>query len=1009
MRYIPDRRRDGSGKEPFAWGEISALLLISLHLFSRSYGAGLFFFCNVFRVILPGHATGSRFKEQTLGHALQIGSPMASKDKLNVQKKESSVSSAQVPFTASLAAIPHSTCRIQFSSEFTFADFKEQLPYLHRLGIRTIYASPLFRSVKGSRHGYDGLDPHLINEEIGIPEQLREISAWLTSQGMSWLQDIVPNHMAYHPENRWIFELFEWGKDSPHSRYFDIDWDHPDEDLKGKVMLPVLGEDPEKLIASGEIALVFKNGGFYFSYGDHSFPLSAESYPVLLSGNSQCLSDEFAAFLTFMSELVQRKRMADWASCKQQLNGFFRDEEKVRRHIHSVIEYVNHHPDPRKIMLKMQYYRLSHWMETNRRLNYRRFFTINDLICLRMEDPAVFCDYHSEIKRFVDEGIFQGLRVDHADGLFHPRAYLLRLRQLVGSDVYLITEKILEAEEELPHSWPVDGTSGYDFLSLVNNLLTNERCEQAFEAIYRQFGAEDTDYAELVYQKKKFVLLERMHGDLDNLVHLFFKLSLDLDPLGREQVKAVLTEFIVLCPVYRIYPEDFPLKGKNRQLLKAIFDEARDRIPELGEETRFFERLFNLEVPGAPEKKEEIGFFFRRCMQFTGPVMAKGVEDTGFYTYSRFIAHNEVGDSPRYFGMPVSAFHDHIRERTMNYPHTMNTTATHDTKRGEDSRARLLVLSDIPRQWEQAVLEWKELNRSGKVMMNGQQVPVPKDEYFIYQSLVGAFSPEDLQEEQDFTERFTAFVVKALREGKENSSWLAPNEEYEQGTTGFIRKILCPGTEFYRHFRQFLERIAGFGMINSLCQIILKHTCPGVPDTYQGGELWDFSMVDPDNRRPVDYVTRDQWLKEIQENSIPRPAVFGRLWHEWKTGKIKLALTTWLLQERNRHPEVFRDAGYIPLQVTGRYQDHLIAFLRPHEQAGYLVAVPLHLASVVKDFHDLSSFDWQDTAIELPSDQTGNWLHLFSGKKIPSSGKILMRSVFDEGIPLAFLKQDRTV
>ena len=371
-------------------------------------------------------------------------------------------------------------------------------------------------------------------------------------------------------------------------------------------------------------------------------------YPDLLNGKDRELPEAFTSFLKSMSRVIQNKQTGKWAACKDELHALYLDNPQVHQHIGSVLSSFNDDPGRKASLLQQQYYRLSHWMETSHRINFRRFFTINGLICLRLEDPAVFRDYHSEIKKLMEEGVFQGLRVDHADGLFHPREYLNRLRELTGPDAYIITEKILEAEETLPRAWPVEGTSGYDFLSLVNNLLTNEQHEKEFDEIYRMFEAEDLDFDELVYQKKKFILLERMHGDLDNLSRLFFELALDLEPVTTGEVEAVLTEFLVLCPVYKIYPETFPLPDKNKQLMETIFETVRQRIPEQASAIRIFEDLFSLKSPGAQTMKPEIEFFFRRCMQFTGPVMAKGVEDTSFYTYVRFIAHNEVGDSPKH-------------------------------------------------------------------------------------------------------------------------------------------------------------------------------------------------------------------------------------------------------------------------------------------------------------------------------------------------------------------------
>ncbi len=763
---------------------------------------------------------------------------------------------------------PISTYRIQFHSGFTFKDFHAIIPYLHKLGIKTIYASPIFMAVPGSMHGYDGLDPHHINPEIGTIHELKKIAAQLKKLGMSWIQDIVPNHMGFHHHNSWLMDVLEKGEKSRYRSYFDI----VSEDLeKEPLMVPFLGDSLDEVISTGALGLKQKGRLWFLKYHDSEWPLRRDT-DLKLS-----LSD----------------------------------------------------------IAGQQFYRLCSYKESNERINYRRFFTVNNLICLNMQDERVFQDYHKLIKELIDLEIFQGVRIDHVDGLYDPGVYLQRLRNLCGPDAYIVVEKILEQGELLPAEWPVQGTTGYDYLGLVNQLFTNERAANHFNKFYHSLNGQNSPVELQIRKKKREFLLAFMQGELDNLYRLFCQLNIARGArnaaMDQGVFKTVIAEVMVHCPVYRFYGNQSPLKESEQGDLKNIL-----RSLELGSE--YDNAIQELEMVLLGENIS----FYQRLMQFTGPLMAKGVEDTLMYTYNRFIGNNEVGDSPDIFGISVEDFHLAIQQRQKDWPLTMNSTATHDTKRAEDARTRLNALTCLKKEWLTAVEEWQDLNAGLKT----NNIPDANDEYFIYQTLVAGF-PEEEEEMATYPQRLQEYLQKALRESKRNSEWENPDQGYEAATKKFIDGLLDVQGEFHLAFKTFQDKINTVGHTLSLSSLILKMCIPGVPDIYQGTELWDLSMVDPDNRRAVDYKKREIYL----EGRSPIP--------------VKLKLMQELLQMRNAKPLLFSEGLYLPLKISGKHANELIAFARKQGRDWLVVTVPLNPLSIELE----GRIDWADTCVLLPNDQ----------------------------------------
>ncbi|PVH25120.1 malto-oligosyltrehalose synthase [Sphingobacterium corticibacter] len=897
---------------------------------------------------------------------------------------------------------PHNTYRIQFHQNFNLSNLEQITSYLQQLGVHTIYASPLLAATPGSTHGYDGISSHRINPEIGTKNQLIQLKKKLSQHQMAWLQDIVPNHMAFHPDNTWLMDLLENGMDSAYQSYFDTSFSS--ELMDGKMMVPVLGKSLRQACEEEELSIQFDKGKFLIQYYDQSFPLAPSSYTYLLQG----LSDD-SDKNDDLAELMQRlqgepsSEMSAQKNVYQSLAKLFAGA-KARNQLQRHLAHFRLDANAMSTLLEQQHYRLCHWQETDKQINYRRFFTVNGLICMHVDRPEVFADTHSLIKELVDKGVFDGLRIDHIDGLYNPSKYLRDLRKLCGSETYIVAEKILEAGEELPEEWPIQGATGYEFLSLCNNVLTNEKSEKLLTSYYQELTGITADVLTLQLQKKAAILQNHMGGEMDNLYH--YLLHLELLPaetsLSVSDLKEAIAGFLVYFPVYRLYDEQFPLADTSVKLMDSVFEHMLKDKAAKKKAVKALAAIFDTaQRSDDGEIRKKTTLFFARCMQFAGPVMAKGVEDTLMYTYHRHIGRHEVGDHPENFGLSKKQFHQAMLDRQAKWPEALNGSATHDTKRGEDQRARLQVLSAIPEQWIEAVKCW-EADIADSYM---QDLPHANDRYFLYQTLFGSYPMPDTPYD-DYDTRLHAYLEKYLREGKERSDWAAPNEAYEDSFKSFASYLLDKKQVFFPKFHDFLLKYLDFGISNSLNQLALKLTCPGIPDIYQGSELWELGFVDPDNRRPVDYALRQTYLEKIKASPLQDQT--SVLWEERHSGKIKLALLHHLLRMRADHADVFRDGLYQPLEVSGKYKRHVLAYARKYRQDWVVVVIPLHLAAIAKSAsEDIRKFDWEDTHIILPEDQEIHWQHAWSDVRTDAK-QMDINTLFGD-LPIAVLQGKSTV
>ena len=899
---------------------------------------------------------------------------------------------------------PVSTYRLQFSKDFSLKELKPFIEYLYNFGIKTIYASPILGATSASEHGYDVVNPFIIHSAIGSEKQFLKLHQKLQDKDMGWLQDIVPNHMAYSTQNPWIFDMLEKGIVSTYADYFDVDWNYNrNTDLIGKISLPFFGDDIEFLIKNKELFIDYnEKSGLHLKYYENEFPVSVETYHEVLQNVNYDLSDLKESVEKAVNPVDRTDFYKRFDHLKNTWLSMYTSDKEFKVRVTAALSEINDDEEALFSIIFNQNYLPEYWETTNRRINYRRFFTINDMICLNMDKLHVFEHYHRYIVDLVEKGIFTGLRIDHIDGLFYPGEYLDRLRRAIGEDTYLIVEKILEKDEEIPSYWPVQGTTGYHFLALCNNLLTNNDAAPVFNGIHEAIGGKRiTDYEKFSYNKKKFILYQRMHGELDNLTQLCLDMQIIGEVDNKSQLKEAIAEIMIQCPVYKLYFEKEGIYDQEQDTLEWIFNQAKKNKPGL---QQMLEDLFNaiIKVNDISEKKRaNIMHFLRRLMQFTGPLTAKGIEDTSFYTYNLFIAHNEVGDSPDYYGISHEEFHEAMMNRQKKFPLALNASSTHDTKRGEDFRARLNVLSDFASQWKTLILKWNSENKRYKTKIKNKECPSANDEYFIYQSLIGGF-PVDIMEVTTFIKRFKEYIIKSIREGKENSSWVKPDQPYETGILQFIDSIIQTETPFFESFFDFYRKVKDFGYLNSLSQVVLKCMCPGIPDIYQGCEFWNFSMVDPDNRRKVDYKYRKKVLKEISSRN-KESNILKHLWEKNDNGKIKFYMTHKLLQERAINSDVFTYGGYIPLVSTGEFKNYLFGFLRKYKNSRYLVAVPMHLA--VEDPDDFISFNWKSTSLSTDEDITGNWTNIFNNQFVKINNKCMARDVF-KTFPIAVLKQE---
>lgn len=900
---------------------------------------------------------------------------------------------------------PIATYRIQFRKEFNFKKAAEAAKYLHDLGISHIYASPILRAREGSAHGYDGIDATVINPEHGSQEEFRETIVLCRKFGIGWIQDIAPNHQAYCPDNPWLSDLLENGRCSEYYKFYDVNWDHYNESLKGKILAPFLGDYYGNALESGDINLEFEGGSFFLNYFNTRFPVKPESYYTILSKELELFkvyySEENLDFLKFLGALYSAKNLPTDPGerklhvnfVKKMLSELVETSPIIKEYIDRSVEIYNGEagkPESFDLIDELhseQNYRLSFWKVASEELNYRRFFTVNDLISLNINEEEVFTAVHKFISELIKDGLVEGLRIDHVDGLLDPTRYLDQLRSRFP-DLYIVVEKILEHDENMPDSWQIEGTSGYEFLNYANFLFVCKNNEREFDEIYTDFIGEKFKYYDTLSDKKKLILNKYLAGDIANLAHFANKISnerrhgADFTIFG---LRRALSEILMRMNVYRTYfNAEGCRKGDIEYLLKAC-TLAKQNQPDFQAEISFIEDIIKgvQEMPEGDEKDRRL-YFVMRFQQLASPLMAKGFEDTFLYIYSRFISLNEVGGNPKIFGIEDEKFHEFNRFRAGRYPRTMNATSTHDTKRGEDVRMRLDVLSEIPKIWRETVQNWQKLNSRYKTETEQGASPDANDEYFLYQNMLGSLPVEE-EAYDGWKERMREYITKAVREAKVYTHWLKPDEAYEGAYLSFFDSI--SGDEgFFNMLKEFAAKLHHFGALNSISNTLIKIFSPGAPDFYQGTELWDLTLVDPDNRRPVDYELRKKLLAEIEETLVRGEISFPEMFTPTDPGKVKLAVIKKGLLARNSEPELFQHGEYEPLYAEGEYADGVVAFSRAKENSELICVAGRYWTRLVDfNFPDFSTADWKGTKISIP---TGKWRDAISGAQFESDGAL---------------------
>jgi len=900
--------------------------------------------------------------------------------------------------------IPGSTYRLQFHKDFRFVDGRDLVPYLSDLGITDLYSSPRYKARRGSSHGYDIANPLRVNSELGTEEDFDEMAEKLRHYGMGLLLDTVPNHMAASYENPWWTDVLENGPSSAYASYFDIDW-HPATSKaaflqENRVLLPILGDFYGNVLASGQLTLKIEDTGIHVRHFETRLPLDPKSYATILEyciAQNSDLPDirEIVRELermparddTAAESVLERRRAKE--RIKDRLWRVYHGNADVKRAIDDALVYFAGNIDELDGLLSAQAYRLAYWKIGYEEINYRRFFDINELVGLRIEVPEVFDNRNQSTLALVRNGKVTGLRVDHIDGLWDPGCFLKRLESASGGErrCYIVVEKILGRGESLPREWPVQGTTGYDFLNAVNGIFIQPQGLQQLEEIYSRRTGNYLPFAELCYVCNKLVMETLFKGDVNALGHHLGRLSArhrQARDIRLSELMDALVEVTACLPVYRTYTHGFDVSQRDREYLERTLDLARRRTsPERISDAafEFLRDVLLLQPPYYLEsEKQEWLQFVMRWQQFTGPVMAKGLEDTATYRHNSLLSLNEVGGDPVREQPPFSLeqFHEFNRSRLEEWPATMNATATHDTKRGEDVRARLNVLTEIPEEWDAHLNRWTVWNAEKKSAVNGALAPSSSEEILIYQTLLGAW-PADPQDEPEFPGRVKEFLCKALREAKQNSSWIAPQEEYERAVQEFVDRILSGDSAFLADLRDFQKILASAGASNSLSQVLFKITSPGVPDFYQGTELWQLCLVDPDNRRPVDYTRRTAMLESVRRREADdRIALIRELAANPLRDEMKLFVTYRALEFRRAHPDLFARGRYLPLDVRGACAAHVCAFAREWEGQWGITVSPRWMAHLT---------DWADTELVMPEGAPEEWQDMFTGL-IPGSFRL---------------------
>jgi (1->4)-alpha-D-glucan 1-alpha-D-glucosylmutase len=861
-------------------------------------------------------------------------------------------------------AIPIATYRVQLTANFDFDAAASIVPYLKALGITHLYASPFMKARKGSTHGYDIVDHTRINPELGGDAGFERLSQALKQHELSLILDFVPNHVGVHfADNPWWLDVLEWGPASSYAVSFDIDWDILPFRARSGVLLPILGSSYGEALEKGEIELRYHadEGSFSAWYFEHRLPIAPERYSEILRTSVKEAGAEDGAAGQRILDLASRYKglrhpnRSEAPAFKAELKSIAGSADVIARGLDA---YRTGPERPAQILalhhlLERQHYRLGHWRLASSDINYRRFFDVNTLAGLRVEDAGTFDAVHRLVRKLIAEGKLQGLRLDHIDGLRDPAQYFQRLRRLIrdaqGKDAklfYMVVEKILGEHENLPSFTGVHGTTGYEWLNTITKVLVDRNGLDPLDEVWRQISNISPRLGPVLKEAKRRVLETLLTSEFTVLTRLLARIAAghySTRDFAADSLRQALELYILHFPIYRTYVTSAGPTGHDRTLISETIEKAR--ADWFAADEGIFEFLrdtltMDLIKPGGPaHSAARVRRFALKLQQFTGPMMAKSLEDTAFYRYHRLLAFNEVGGDPAAPALSVDAFHEAMKIRASEWPHGMTATATHDTKRGEDARTRLMALTELPGEWTSAVARWKIQNAPHLVIEGEIRAPSAAFEYMLYQTLLGAWPSGE--RDDSFLDRMQAYALKAAREGKQETSWLNPNQVYEAGLRTFLRRILdrSVSAEFLTSLETLAQRVSRLGALNSLSQITLKATIPGVPDFYQGTEFWDLSLVDPDNRRPVDFKARAAVLASMDAPD------WESLVRNWSNGHLKLAWTRQLLKRRTELADVFAHGDYEPLEVSGPHRDHVIAFARRRGRDAAIIAVAKSFAA----------------------------------------------------------------
>lgn len=921
---------------------------------------------------------------------------------------------------------PTATYRLQFNRNFTFADAIGLVPFLHQLGISHVYASPLVKARAGSPHGYDIVDHNALNPEIGDEAGFNAYIEALHQHSMGLILDIVPNHMGVGgDDNSWWLDVLENGEASVYATYFDIDWHPVNPVLRNRVLLALLGDHYGKVLEQGELKLIFDagRGSFGVRYYEHLFPIDPRNYPQILSfridslrqqiGNYHEIFTEYLSLTTMckslprrtqLSAACKRQRRQGISLCKRRLAELCGRRPEIHAFLQENVRRFNGSTDRPKSfdllhrLLEAQAYRLAYWQVASDEINYRRFFDINELAGIRMDNSKVFEATHRLIRHLVGQGRVDGLRIDHLDGLSDPFSYCYELQKLINQAMstgkqsadppfYLLVEKILASYEHLPTDWPVAGTTGYEAAYLLNGLFIYPGTEHLLGRIYKRFTGQTVSFDELLYESKKNIMRSVLSSELavlSNLLSAIAQSDRHTRDFTYHGLRDALGEVAACFPVYRTYITFERISDEDRRYVEWAVAQAKKRNPT--SDILIFDFIHDLLVLArlaeyGSNLRRKVLQFTLRFQQYTAPLTAKGMEDTAFYIDNRLVSLNDVGFDPRTFGVSPNAFHHENKKRLADWPHAVVTTSTHDSKRGEDVRARISVLSEMTIEWRRHLNRWGRINRNKKRLCNDEQSPSRNDEYLLYQTLLGSWPLESLDASglDSFRKRIEDYMLKAIKEAKLHTSWINPNDEYEEAMRNFVHALLdAPRRNaFLADFLPFQRRLVRFGLFNSLSQTLLKLTMPGVADIYQGNELWAFNLVDPDNRRPVDYHKSRILLQTLIDHCAASgnlPALMRELLEQIEDGRIKLYLVWKTLLLRGEHPKLFGSGNYTGLAADGPRADHICAFSRRFADKEVIVVATRWFARLTGESEALPIGDplWDGTRIqhaEIPNVQ----------------------------------------